>query len=488
MLGGSTKRVNALVLGIRRGSSYAQTVTRLHELLQGLSVRRSGRGGELVPKSAIARFASDYLSLDGASRQKLLEELSKAFTPSLQQVEAACDRYITAAATSSQHALLSTQAQQLRHDITPPYETLFRRIAAESGRGVGFVVDVRDDVLKAQRASHSLSSKPSPHLMALDASLLNMLQSWFGAGFLELQRISFEATTGSVLEKIALYEAVHPISSINELKDRLGHGRRCFAFFHPNLPGEPLIFVHVALVPELPGNMKYIHDNTGTAGDEGLARCAVFYSISASKGGLRGVQLGDSLIQRVCHELKAELPQLSTTATLSPIPKFVSWLCSKVDQQLRLLEQGSVHLSLPLLTEGEMMALTQVLQREASSGLLKWLKTTLEDGTVLTLDDDVQQVLELILVRLAARYLVREQHRRRCPCPVANFHLSNGAKIWRINWGGDTSSKGVAQSASIMVNYSYVEEDTEDNSRKYLGAGAVQVSDGVQELLDNCTD
>jgi malonyl-CoA decarboxylase len=263
------------------------------------------------------------------------------------------------------------------------------------------------------------------------------------------------------------YEAVHEIRGWTDLKNRLDADRRCFAFFHPRMPDEPLIFVEVALVAGMTGNIDALLDEAAPIGDPHSADTAIFYSISNCQRGLAGISFGDFLIKRVVDALATQLPRLKVFATLSPVPGFRDWL----EQQSR---SGSSDLLLP----AERTAI-EALGEDAAGGDLPSLID--QDGW--QNDQRIAGVLREPLLRLCARYLVRERSPSgRALDPVAHFHLSNGARVERLNWLGDVSAKGLQQSAGIMVNYLYRLGEIEANHDAYRGEGRVAAASALRNL------
>ena len=293
-----------------------------------------------------------------------------------------------------------------------------------------------------------------------------MLVSWFDIGFLELSRITWQ-TSAALLEKLIEYEAVHAIRSWDDLKNRLDSDRRCYAFFHPCLPEEPLIFVEVALVTGMSGSIQELLDEHAPAEDPLGADTAIFYSISNCQRGLAGVSFGNFLIKRVVDDLAHDLPNLKTFATLSPAPDFGLWL------EGQEAADGD-----DLLSEGEARALKAVARAESAIGALKALlahSDWYQDGAI-------AGTLKPILMRLFSRYLLAEQRGGRALDRVAHFHLTNGARIERINWLADVSQRGLAQSASMMVNYRYKLDEIEINHENYTSDGVVVGSAEVRKL------
>ncbi len=288
-----------------------------------------------------------------------------------------------------------------------------------------------------------------PELKLLDADLRHLFASWFNRGFLELRRIDWQ-TPAAVLEKLIAYEAVHEIKGWDDLRRRLAPDRRCFAFFHPALPGEPLIFVEVALVEGLATAVPpLLSQDTDEAAARARAACAdtaIFYSISNCQGGLRGVSFGNFLIKQVVEELDAEFPQLKRFSTLSPVPGFRRWLTQH-------REEGG----------------------GPGAGSLRDIES---DGWCH--DPAQREVLRPVLMRLCALYLTRQ------PSigidPVARFHLGNGARLERINWLGNNSPRGIRESFGIMVNYLYDRDTIQDNHKAFV-RGTIVRSQEVDAIL-----
>jgi malonyl-CoA decarboxylase len=324
--------------------------------------------------------------------------------------------------------------------------------------GVKFLVDMRAEIL------NFLPQEPS--LAPLERDLKGLLATWFDIGFLELKRIAWDTATATLLEKLIAYEAVHAIRGWEDLKNRLDSDRRCFAFFHPRMPSEPLIFVEVALTDGLAGNIGDLLDKSAPVQNPGDADTAIFYSISNAQKGLAGISFGGFLIKRVVDSLTAEFKGLKTFATLSPVPGFMAWLESAPDTDRFLPDE------IARLKEAGIAA-------ETPAGVVECLR-----GQKWTADSARADALKEPLLRLCARYLAREKAgTKRALDPVAHFHLTNGARLERIDWLADTSAKGLAQSAGIMVNYLYRLGDIEDNHEAYSDRGEVRVSASVRAAL-----
>jgi malonyl-CoA decarboxylase len=412
----------------------------------------AGRGGEVSARNRAAKLAETYLTQDEAGRREFLRTLARfdsdpdAVANAYKQVQEASDV-----------AERATAKAALRRALEPPRLRLLTQFTSIPD-GRKFLVDLRGSLLKL-RGSDKL-------LTALDGDLRGLLAAWFDIGFLELQRIDWNSPA-ALLEKLVDYEAVHAIRSWRDLKNRLDSDRRCYAFFHPRMPGEPLIFVEVALVKGLSGSVQALLDEKAPVQDPDQADTAIFYSISNCQAGLAGISFGNFLIKRVVAELSGEFRNLKTFATLSPIPGFRRWL----DPLLARDEPG-------MLSDDEASGLTAAFPADngcaALAGILgkrHWWR-----------DAGLRKASEPVLVRLAARYLMSEAAGKRAKDPVAHFHLSNGARVERLNMAGDTSDKGAKESATLMVNYLYDPGKIEDWHEDYAGEGKRNASTAVRKL------
>jgi len=404
-----------------------------------------GRGGEVTARARAADLGRTYLSLDADGRERFLQLLAGEFDVDRHEIDRCCNALINASNASGVDQRAATE-RALRAALEPPRITLLRQFNALP-EGVKFLVDRRAELIDLKQRD--------PVLAGLEEDLKRLLANWFDIGFLELKRITWESPA-ALLEKLMAYEAVHEIRGWTDLKNRLDADRRCFAFFHPRMPDEPLIFVEVALVAGMTGNVHALLDEAAPIGDPHSADTAIFYSISNCQRGLDGISFGDFLIKRVVDALAAELPRLKVFATLSPVPGFRAWL-----------ERQSRAASSDLLVPAErsaIEALTALLDRHA--------------------DPRIATALRDPLIRLCARYLLHERTPSgRALDPVAHFHLSNGARVERLNWLGDTSPKGLQRSAGIMVNYLYRLSEIETNHEAYRGEGRVAASSTIRNLL-----
>ncbi len=300
---------------------------------------------------------------------------------------------------------------------------------------------------------------------------------------LQLEQISWKSSA-ELLEKLIAYEAVHAIQSWSDLKNRLGSDRRCFAFFHPNMPNEPLIFVEVALVNGLADSVQQLLDEAVPALDTNTADTAIFYSISNAQQGLAGISFGNFLIKRVVTLLKQQLPQLKHFSTLSPIPGFCQWLYSTDAEQLGTLPGGQAWLNSPHFIEHGAHANPTPEQKQALQlALQSTLQSTLQQDQPQALAQE-QQELQQALQSLAVHYLCQQKRNALyARDPVTHFHLSNGAQIARLNWMADSSGKGLQQSAGMMVNYLYELPKIESRSQQYTAAGKIALAAGLTKQL-----
>jgi malonyl-CoA decarboxylase len=412
----------------------------------------AGIGGEASARQRVATLATLYRSLNDDGRREVLGMLAGEFGPDEAEIARAIQAYAGARGAARRQA-----ESELRLALGSPRIRIFKQFNLLPD-GVKLLVDMRADVMRyfAQR----------PELAVLDEELYSLLGSWFDIGNLELRRISWNSPA-MLLEKLIAYEAVHEIQSWTDLRNRLDSDRRCYAFFHPRMPDEPLVFVEIALVKEMADNIHALLDESAPAFDPHAAQAAVFYSISTSQTGLRGVSFGGFLIKRVVETLSSDFPRLKTFATLSPIPGFREWLDAQArsndpgffgpKERARLCEEAGVR--------DPHAALAQLLVQGFA------------------IDGQPPESLRATLLRLCAEYLVEAKHDERPLDAVARFHLGNGARLERINWLADTSPRGIKQSAGLMVNYLYRPDEIEDNHEAYAREGRVVMSDPVKRLL-----
>ncbi len=326
---------------------------------------------------------------------------------------------------------------------------LFKRFNAQP-QGLRFLVALRADMLRWR--------KQVAGIQTLDKDLESLLSAWFDVGLLELRPLTWDSPA-SLLEKLILYEAVHEIQSWDDLRRRVSPDRRCYAYFHPQMPDVPLIFVEVAFAGQMADNVQVLLDSTLPPQDLDKARWAIFYSISNTQPGLKGISFGNFLLKRVVEQLLHELPKLKSFATLSPIPGFADWLGK--------LDAAAVE---AIVREDKSRA--QARKREGVPDGRRWAARLSKAA-----QGKAPEVVRRAGFRLAASYL--QSMKNGLPVDaVARFHLGNGARIERLNWAADTSPKGLKQSCGLMVNYLYDLDELDDNLAR-LGEGKPQVSRGV---------
>jgi malonyl-CoA decarboxylase len=438
-----------------RGRPYADVpgiarppLVRAELLARSLLSERGEASGAAVARELLAVLHD----LNPEDRAGFRQFLAGAFVPDETALRAAAQAYLDEPTAARAMTLFQT--------AEPPRQEVLRRMNMAPG-GTAALVQLRRELLG--------ELKKQPELKPLDVDLHHLFTSWFNRGFLELRRIDWE-TPASILEKLIDYEAVHEIMGWDDLRRRLAPDRRCFAYLHRALPGEPLIFVEVALVRGLAGAIQpLLAPGKGAAQD---VDTAIFYSISNCQEGLRGISFGNFLIKQVVEELKGELPQIRTFATLSPVPGFRRWLTRRLDRSADVLRAEE---------EAAILALHVPAENEERPGAAALLETMVEGEW--WLDEAKDAALRGPLLRLAAEYLTRPNTGMGNIDPVARFHLGNGARLERINWLGNTAPRGMAESYGIMVNYLYDPDSIEANHEAFTRSGAVARSASVDGLL-----
>jgi malonyl-CoA decarboxylase len=404
------------------------------ELATALVSNRGEASGVVIARELLRR----YRELDMKARIEFLRFLARTMQPDPAMVAAAARAFLSGENTGSMVAL--------QRAVESPRLEFFRRLNLAPG-ATAQIVAMRRDLLEAR----------DPSLRVVDSDLQHLLMSWFNRGFLVLRRIDWQ-TPATILDKIIAYEAVHEIQGWDDLRRRLDPAdRRCFAFFHPSLVDEPLIFVEVALMEDIPESIGSVLKEAPKDDDDvEKPTTAVFYSISNCQEGLRGISFGNFLIKQVVEDLVKEQPSLKTFVTLSPVPNFAEWV------RKALADRSSAE----LVSDAERERL-EILSDP------HWTEST-----------RVAEALKPVLLRLAAHYfLVAKTADGRPVDPVARFHLGNGARLERINWLGDTSAKGLAEAHGLMVNYRYEIRDIEKNHEAYANDGTVAASRQVHGLV-----
>ena len=393
----------------------ARLFRRTERTIGELAVEIMNRWGEASVTALAEELLTDYASLDDQGKLEFFLLLLADFGPD----QASLDTAI--------HAYLEDKTPEVAHELDrasePRRQGLIRLLNTAPG-GTASLIAMREDLL--------VLLKDNPTLRPVDNDFEHLFASWFNRGFLQIRRMDW-STPANILEKIIAYEAVHEVRDWNDLRRRLQEDRRCFGFFHPVLPDEPLIFVEVALTVGLAASVDALLDGEVSATQQ--ADTAIFYSISNCQKGLKNIAFGNFLIKQVVAELRQELPQLTQFSTLSPVPGFMSWL-----------ETSAPH-----------------------------VLDDLEDATELEPSRDE-------LLGLCAHYLADCKKGLFPLDPVARFHLRNGAVLERINWQANTSPAGLQQSAGIMVNYLYDERRLATNHEAFVARGEVRTSSAVAAL------
>jgi malonyl-CoA decarboxylase len=424
-----TERGRAL-LGRARGRADD---TDLVELADMLLSRRGEASGVALAQTLLGSYSRAPRDV----RLQFLKALASKFGP---------DHDRLAATVAAYQADPDDKAMRALHRATEPRrQELFRRLNLAPG-GTFALVRMREDLLD--------HIKEHPDLADVDADFSHLFSSWFNRGFLELKPIRW-TTQANILEKIIRYEAVHPIPGWGDLKNRLEPiDRRCFAFFHPQLTDEPLIFVEVALTTEIPGAVAPLLKNERDPLDPALATTAIFYSISNTQRGLAGVSFGHFLIKQVVEDLKRDLPNLKTFVTLSPVPAFANWLRRERNNPDSALLDADQREVLTLLDEPG------------------WFE-----------NDASREQIEQVMMPIAAYYFLHARSSNGKPVdPVARFHLGNGARLERLNFLGDPSANGLKQAHGLMVNYLYDLSAIERNHEAFAENGEVVASSAVKRL------
>ena len=428
-----SERGRGLLTRNRRGEATARSES-LVELCEQLLSSRGEASGVARAREILTRYGE----LTTGPRIAFFEALRDRFGPDLPRLETA----IAAWRERPSHATVA----EVHSASEPRRQKLFRQLNLAPA-GTAALVRMREQLIDVMGDSDNLT--------AVDGDFVHLFSSWFNRGFLVLRRIDW-STPAIVLDKIIRYEAVHEIRDWDDLRRRIDPpDRRCYAFFHPALVDDPLIFVEVALTPDIPDAIARILSSGREITDTDKMRTATFYSISNCQRGLAGVSFGNFLIKQVLEEICREMPKLSTFVTLSPVTNFAAWLKREREQE------NSTALS------------------EADKALFAKL-----DVPSWWRDPETAALLQDPLMRAAAWYFLRAHNKHGRPIDaVARFHLGNGARLERINWLADASDKAITQAHGLMVNYLYDPDHIEKNHESYAESRAVFASSAVQRLL-----
>ncbi len=389
--------------------------------------------GEASGVALAAEILRRYGALDVSEEAAFFQTLAAEFGPDRERVREAIANF---GADSDEAA-----ASEIHFASEPRRHELFRRLNRAPG-GTAALVEMRADML-------ALINR-DPSLAVVDRDFLHLFGSWFNRGFLVLRRIDW-STSAKVLEKIIRYEAVHEIGDWDELRRRIDPAdRRCYAFFHPRLVDQPLIFVEVALTLAAPTAIAPLLAPRRAHVSPEKARVAAFYSISNCQQGLAGVSFGNFIIKQVLEEICRELPLIEAFVTLSPVPGFRAWLDAAEDPAIAPMK-------------GVVIELSAEENWPSAPGVAERMRAALEP--------------------LAAHYLLKARGPDgRVMDPVARFHLGNGASLERVDWEGDLSPKGLAEFYGIMVNYRYDLDEIERNHEAFANRGQIAASSAVKKL------
>jgi len=408
--------------------------------------------GESNAVSMALDVISNYRKLNIEQRAKFFATLAEQLNIDVEALTKATQSF--AADPSARNYI------RLQKISESPRQELLRRLNRAPG-GTAAVVQMRRDLL-------SMLHK-KPELAGLDYDMRHLLSSWFNPGFLKMHRVDWKSPA-EILEKIIAHEAVHAIDGWDDLRRRLQPDRRCFAFFHPQLPDEPLIFVEVALLPEIPvAIMPLVDKKSAPVEQTNQYKVAAFYSISNCESGLRGVSMGNFLIKRVAEQLHAEFQGLKTFVTLSPIPGLMDWITAGA----HLGEGPSADKVKPAIRKS----------RDESLELLKLSGTSWPDKLSKAWHPDASTKKEKEAFECLTAIYLASVTPNRDGNPVAKFHLGNGAKLHQVNWAGDLSKNGLRQSAGLMVNYLYDLASVEENHEQFVH-GEIIYSRSVAKLMN----
>ncbi|WP_044156948.1 malonyl-CoA decarboxylase [Ehrlichia ruminantium] len=439
VMGGMAEAIFSWVGSINKDLTRDQDIKNLYEKMKECL---NPKGGEIKARYNTISLGNLYLNLSDIGKTTFFRLLEEQFSADRNEIDEKIRDYI--------REIDEYEKRKLEFELmgvleSPRFCILKQFISLPDG--LKFLVDMRADVMQLRDKNQQFFS--------LEKDLRNILSYWFDIGLLDLHQITWDSPA-SLLEKLILYEAVHAISSWDDLRDRLDSDRRCFSFFHYKMLNDPLIFVEVALVDEMASSIQTLLDSHVPPKDPKDAKVAIFYSISNTQRGLSGISLGNFLIKRVVGKLSEEFQNIKTYATLSPIPGFVKWLTKSLSMD--------------------------------NIGFLNELKITMSvDEIIFHLNEknysSFSQDLKGLFLKLCAYYLVESKNNDKALDPVAHFHLSNGAIIKKLNWMADTSEKGLNCSMGIMVNYHYELSRIDDNYEDYLVNRKINYSKEVLSLL-----
>lgn len=413
---------------LNTGRLRGTAIQKLMGLCEDLISHKGLASGLALARQVVNR----YSLLSQKQKLRFFIELNKKTGPDFKVIQSAAANF-----SKSQN---DENLKLLTESIKSKRRKLFSRMIMAPD-GAKAIVSLREDLLDFL-PSH-------PELTGMDDDVKSLLKSWFNPGFLLLRRIDWN-TEAAILEKIIQYEAVHDIYNWSDLKQRLTKDRRCFAWFHPSLEDEPLIFVEIALTRGISSSIQEIFNTNHEMSRQ--PDTAIFYSINNCQKGLKSIPLGNFLIKFVVMQLSMDVPTIKTFSTLSPVPGFAKWLEAE-------LKSGKSE-----FIDADDIDILKL------SGDATWLKHAKK-----------RKALEKPLMKACATYLLSAKRNDKPLDVVARFHFGNGAQLYRLNWMGNTSTHGMEESCGIMVNYLYDPKQIESNHEAYVQKGELSVSKSVNK-------
>ncbi|KAF8778112.1 malonyl-CoA decarboxylase, mitochondrial-like isoform X2 [Argiope bruennichi] len=441
---------------------------------------------EMPLESKAYEFCKQYVLLSADQKLDVLKEMSVKYNFDQSATGKAAESYITSQNKGT--GVILKAADRLKSSLNPSYAYAFNRIRKLDG-GVKFIVDVRADILK-MLPSLDFNDEATHHLKTLNNYVKEILSFSFNVGFMKLERITWDSSC-YMLEKISQYEAVHPVRSWTDIKQRVGPYRRCYVFTHSCMPREPIVVLHTALTSEISSSIASIVRQTkarSSSEDSTVKfqndienpkeiKAAIFYSITSTQKGLHGIELGNQLIKKVVKEVLAEFPHITQLSSLSPIPGFRDWFL----MEIKKMRGGSSVIS-SFFSEKDQSVLKNVFSAADQQSLWSSLQSLVASNQWIH-NEDLKELLKTPLMKICAHYLYSEKRRSNALNSVAHFHLRNGAVMWRLNWLADLSPRGLDNSCGMMVNYRYYLDETEFNSKNYVENYIVTASDDFKNLL-----
>ncbi|XP_014599341.1 PREDICTED: malonyl-CoA decarboxylase, mitochondrial-like isoform X1 [Polistes canadensis] len=444
------------------------------EQLKEIFKLKDAKISKWIMENKVRNLCYTYMESKKEQKQYILQVLVENYATEHDSVLENAKKLLCTALNNERQMII--HERNLQSTLIPQYQWLFI-IMGRLKHGVKFLVDLRTDILEL--ISETNDSDKNFLMQQLNLTLQDLLLLWFSVGFLHLERITWESSC-DILQKVSDYEAIHPIRNWVDLKRRVGPYRRCYIFMHPSMPREPLVVLHTALCDTIPNSVKGIEEAekrilgrietevSYLEEDKSKITAAIFYSIASTQKGLQGIELGNYLIKEVANQVVTEFPMIHELSSLSPIPNFRIWLLEKMKQDISFI-----------FTLEEQESIKNIFQTDDILSMLK----KVFNNSLWTSDEQLSNLLKKPLLRACAWYLYKEKRRSYALNNVANFHLRNGAIMWRINWMADSSPRGIANSCGIMVNYRYYLNECENNSRNYIENYFINASESVINLI-----